>query len=277
VFLATERLLEVMYKIKRDRADQCYLLVPDSIPTDFTAVEKALGISLPISVTAVINSWSERGIEALLTKLPYLLNPSATSKDLDPTGKSMREMFPTFCAMLDNTESFGIILDPAKYRENDGELLFIGVGERLICSADRRVPDYWAGYAPNTLLDIHRWEMTSGIQLSTQMRQLFLRLDGSVHGHLPYFLPLRWMQKGLLSDLYQDFWDQMESQENFERLEHFVSIFEGASGDDQGFFFDSQKADGEYAIYEWDHEAVKFTVVASDFASWLEQILFRGW
>lgn len=273
--MSQKRLSAVMREIKGHDAERSYLLVPDSTAAELSLVEIALGQSLPLALTTILNAWREFGSEALLTILPRVLNSSATPTELDPTGRSMRELFPTFCTMLDNTESFGVILDPVYCREDPNNLIFIGVGEQLIPRRVRNLKN-WACFAPKTLIDLAQEEITSDIKLSPQMRQMFLRVNGSFELS-PYFARVEWLQKGLLSDLYRDFWTEMESEEPFERLETFVSIFENGSGDEHGFFFNSLSPNGEYTIYDWDHEAVKFSVVAPDFASWLERIMIQGW
>ncbi len=271
--MTNKLLLDVVHKIYGDQTDQYHLLTPDSTANELRNAEVELGTPLFLTITTLLSVWTEQGSEAILTTLPHLLNPTATDAELEPTGKSMRELFPTFCTMLDNTEEFGVVFNSVDYRK--ANILLIGVGEQLITG--RPHSKYWASYLPNKLTELQDWEGYLGFRLSPQMRQLLLRIHGSTESALPYLLKLGWWEKGLLSDLYQDFWHEMDSQEPFERLERFITIFFGGSGDDQGFFYDQVSPNGEYTIYEWDHEQVKFTPTAPDFASWLERILMQGY
>lgn len=80
------------------------------------------------------------------------------------------------------------------------------------------------------------------------------------------------IQKGLLSELYSDLSDEFNfDQEIVKQLTDFVVLFEGITGNSQGFFASEQEQNTESAIYEWDHENTQFTYWTSDFASALER------
>lgn len=275
--MGREEWASFLHDIKRERAASCFVLNPDSTKAELAQVEQALGGALPSASVTALEHWNEHGSSFLLTAVPRMINPFAADVDLDPAGMAMRTLYPEFCRMLDRTERFAVIVDPTiGHEQPDSNVLFAGLGRQLIPHTRDDRTRYWAFYLPRTLETIRQHEVKSGVPLSPQLRQILLRANGAPEAVCPYFTPLEWLEKGILADLYQGFWAEIDSPEPFERLETFVSLYANGSGDYQGFFPDEERQDGEYKIYDWDHEVVRFTIWAPNFAGWLERILIQG-
>jgi hypothetical protein len=180
--------------------------------------------------------------------------------------------------MLERTEQFAIIIDPSheNYEVGDATIL-VGLGGNLVPSRSHSPVNFWAFYTPKTCQSLAEVEQTENIQLSPQLKQMLLRANGAPMAICPYFYPAEHIQKGSLARLYEEFWHELDSPIDFERLTAFVSLYEDGLGNEQGFFSDEETKNNEYTIYDWNHETANFTIWAPTFASWLEQLLIRGW
>jgi hypothetical protein len=256
--------------------DHCLVLETDATKADLRQAEQLLKESEIGLVQTILRGWREQGSEMLLTIVPYLLNPGSTAEELNPAGQPMRVLFPEFCQALDATAEFAILVTPAHQSSSPApQIICVGICDGSVELGYGDEPLRWLFYLPESLAVIHVYETAAGIELSPQMRQFFIRANGApgrgIYGFYPSLIPIQYMQKGLLAELYRPFWYNLKTTEPFEKMEQFVDFFEDGAGNSQGFFPNIRSSDGEHTIFDWDHETVQFTTLQPNFSAWLKE------
>lgn len=273
--MSREYWLNLIYGAKATENSDTLVLEPACTQAELFQAEKALGKPLPLAAKAALDYWNERGSQLLVDDLPKILNPLAAYDQLNPTGRDMRTLFPVFCQMLDNTEQFAVLVNPRHHYDNL-KISFAGSGKCLI-TEHPSLKD-WAFNMPHTLETLFEQEAELAFALSPQLKQLLLRANGGRGSSCPYFTPIEYFDKGLLGFFYEGIGmaDWLDA-EIFKRMNAFVTLYQDGCGNEHGFFCDETSSDGEYRIYNWDHETCRFTVWTSNFAEWFNQFLLRGW
>lgn len=262
-------------------AEQWIVLTPEAPPEVFAQGEQALrdrGKSMPEIVALFLSRWREQGATFLLETLPQLLAPQATVSVLAPTGRSMRDLFPDYCRLLDATEQVAILLDGS-----EGEILVAGGANQRFAPGFRSLfspvgVQIWAFALPLAYPELERWQEQTHIHLSAQMRQMYLRMGGAPSRWIcPYLYGPRDLERGwLFTGLYRDMAADIPiSAQALERMQDFVITDADLSGNATGFFPQEWQPDGEYVMYEWDHERLEFAQRAEDFADRAHQLVGR--
>jgi len=224
-----------------------------------------------LAVNFVLNNWSEKGVELLINDLPRMLNEHSTTQELFVTEDSTHGLFPSFTQMLRETREVAFVSFLA---DNKIRNIFVGLHEPLPDNFDAlEVEFHWAYYLPVRLGEIKEWEENSNINLSSQMKHLYLRANGTPYLLSPYFYSLDDLIKGTLAETYRPIWNLINSSEPFSKLEEFVSISESGTGDEYGFFPSFWRSGKEYAIYRWDHGVAGFERYWDNFADMLDYLL----
>lgn len=268
--------------ISRDTAnhEQWLVLTPATTQGDLSRAEHVLGhLAEPRAnvVSTLLECWDEQGVGLLLEIVPRLLNPGVAVPVLNPTGKSMQELFPQFCLRLQQTEEFAILIDLTL----QGEIVLVG-RSRYGSDGSRE----WAYYLPNSLEDLALCEVQTGVHFSPQLRQMYIRAGGALGPYeCPYFARPEELTAGFLyTEFYCDLAADLQlSAETVERLQAFVVLSQNGTGDAQGFFADgrdyhgTQNNQAEYTLYEWNHETTRFSWWATDFAEAVNRELLGRW
>jgi hypothetical protein len=274
--------LQSIRSIARDaeRASRTIVLTSENAQSDLLNAEttlKTLSQELSLASRVILERWNMKGSRVLLDTVPELLNPGASSNELNPSGASMRVTFPSLCNILDQTEELAVIVDGA----NEGSVLITGAvqqtlpqGQRWPFSPDGR--RYWAYFLPQSATKLASCQSRLGYPLSPQMRQLYLRAWGTADDALcPYVYRPELLVKGALySDVYRDIADQVPlTQDTIHRLREFVCIYDTVVGNSIGFFADETQPNSEPAIMYWDHETAEFQPWAVDFATAVSRLI----
>jgi hypothetical protein len=244
------------------------VLTPESTPREFAQTEQALGLRgavAPPAASYALRQWRERGPQLLLKDLPRFLNPGVAASDLNPTGRSTRELFPAFYRLLDSTREIAVLADVS----HTDRIFLAG----LLDGSDDEVPLDWAYGFPPTLEELAQWERAREVRLSPQMRQIYLHAGGVPYDWVcPYFFHLERLQPGyLLTDVYSYIFDPIPWESAvIEDLQRFVPIGGDATGDWEGFFAGEERADDEYTIYSFS-VSTTFTPVTQDFSSFVSR------
>jgi hypothetical protein len=234
-----------------------------------------VGKVLPSSAILVLQRWLERGSVLLLDEVPRLLNPRVSESALNPTGTSMKLQFPAFSSLVENTTQIAILIDPT-----EGEVVLAGeIAKSTQGSSkeDSRVGTrIWSWYPPKTLDELYAFETMSGVRLSPQMRQMYLRMGGCFsEWSFPYWYGPDNLDPGSLYDeIYQTLIDTLHlSDQIVARLRSFVVLSQDGTGDAYGFYRGDLASHDEYSFYQWGHETLDFSTWAMDFAGATQRLL----
>lgn len=244
------------------------ILEPNTLNEGLQQFEREFATSFPEPLAFVLEHWTAGNSKLLLETLPALLNPTAPTQALTPTGQRTDELFPEFYQKIGCAEKIALIAYMGNKVEATIEYMVMGLASMP------ESPEYgiiWAYYVPPSLEWITKWEVEWNINLTPQLKQMYICCNGNINNY-PYFYSLEGLYYGALAELYAPIWNEVDSTEPFERLEKFVTVSENGCGDDYGFFPDDINPSGEYPFYIWDTDSARFKAYAEDFVALLNKI-----
>lgn len=254
--------------LRVDKFFKYVILEPKTLEKDLQQFEAEFSTPFPQPLAFVLEHWTAGNNTLLLETLPALLNPTATPNELIPTGRQSQELFPELYQMVNSAEQIGVVAYIRDATEPTIDYLLIGLA---VMPQSSKSGIIWAYYVPQRLEWIMNWEKESGIVLSPQLKQMYLRCNGNMNCY-PHFYPLEGLYLSSLAELYAPLWAEVLSPEPFERLERFVTVTGNGFGDEYGFFPDGMNTNGEYPFFMWDHEKACFIECADDFANFWYKI-----
>jgi hypothetical protein len=257
--------------------DQFSLVTSSDVHSGLRTVERLFHPPVATELAALLQGWQHQRSRLMFETVPEILNPGVSSHELNPTGRTMEELFPDFCQILEQTDQIGILLP---HGTTTRVILFGSAnqfappGWKWSYSPEGKRP--WTFYLPQPLAALNHVESDQQLHLSPQMRQWYVHCGGAVNVSVcPDIAAFHMLKRGSLwTDTYEVIMDQVTLGDDvIKHLQSFVVLSENGTGNADGYFPGDLGRTDEYVIHTWDHETAQFSPWVENFAALVRYVL----